>query len=73
MAKEIFNIYVAEAGLPGNELVKTINELTTTTVVSEGIIYEDEIEAATIATYLNSLNNGSTYLVVGRPDDRHGH
>jgi len=65
MAQQIYNVSESSEGSPTDELVKSLDPLTTTTDVTEALEYNTSAEAAGVASYLNSLNNGIMYVIVG--------
>jgi hypothetical protein len=61
MAQQVYNVGIEATDV----LIKNINPIETTTSESDALEYNTAPEAASVANYLNGLNNGTTYVVVG--------
>ena len=71
MGKTIYSIEQISVGTPN--YVETVTPLSITAELQDAVVYENEGDGISAATYLNSLGDGNTYQLVGRPDDRHPH
>ena len=61
MSQQVYNVGVQAT----DNLVKVLNPLTLTADPIEALEYENSADAASVATYLNGLHDGNTYVVVG--------